>query len=108
MHHKEINVEERRRYDDKNWEEIKSFIIESRDYRIRDEVTQKYQVENIEALKNQVKTQNGRVGNLEIWKQEIELRIKQRKDNYSTAMACITGIATIVMAISAAIMIFKK
>lgn len=101
-------MEERRRNDDKNWEEIKDFISESRTYRATDSMTQKYQVENIEALKNAVKIQNGRVVKLEEWKQIIEEKIKQRKDNYATIQAYITGVATIVMAISAAIMIFKK
>lgn len=101
-------MEERRRSDDHNWAEIRNFISESREYRIRDEVTQKYQIENIEGLKNQVKTQNGRVFSLEKWKEEVEIRIKARKDNYSTAMAWITIISGVVMAISAWIMIYKK
>lgn len=101
-------MEERRRSDDKNWEEIKSFISESREYRAVDSITQKYQVENIESLKNAVQIQNGRVVKLEQWKGEIELKIKQRKDNYANGQALITVMATIVMAVSAAIMIFKK
>lgn len=101
-------MEDRRRYDDKNWEEIKDFISESRTYRATDALSQKYQIENIEALKNAVKIQNGRVVKLEEWKQIIEEKIKQRKDNYANIQAWITGIATVVMAISAAIMIVKK
>lgn len=101
-------MEDRRRSDDKNWEEIKKFIEESRVYRVGDAVTQKYQVENIEALKNAVKIQNGRVVKLEEWKQIIEEKIKQRKDNYSTVQALITVLATIVMAVAAIIMIYKK
>lgn len=101
-------MEERRRIEDKNWEEFRAFMAESREYRIKDEITQKYQVENIEALKDKVGIQNGRVVKLEKWQQEIELKIKQRKDNYAQGQAWLTVIATIVMAISAAIMIFKK
>lgn len=101
-------MEDRRRSDDKNWDEIKNFISESREYRIKDEIVQKYQVENIESLKTKVGIQNGRVVKLEEWKLEIELKIKQRKDNYSTAQAFVTVIATVVMALSAWIMIFKK
>ena len=86
----------------------KSFINESRDYRARDEVTQKYQAENLEAVKVAVKTQNGRVFKLEEWKQVIEQKIQQRKDNYNSIQALITVIATIVMAVSAMAMIFKK
>ena len=93
-------MEERRRSDDKNWDEIKKFIEESRDYRSRDEVTQKFQAENLEDVKNAIKIQNGRVVKLEEWKQEIELKIKQRKDNYATVQAWITVVATIVMAYS--------
>lgn len=101
-------MEDRRRIDDKNWDEIKNFIIESREYRIKDDITQKYQVDNIESLKNKVEIQNGKVFKLESWKQEIEQRIKQRKDNYAMAQAVITIVATVVMAIAAWITIFKK
>ena len=101
-------MEERRRENDKNWEEIKGFINESREYRARDEVTQKYQAENLEAVKVAVKIQNGRVFKLEEWKQVIEQKIQQRKDNYNSIQALITVIATIVMAVSAMVMIFKK
>lgn len=101
-------MEERRRENDKNWDEIKNFIIESREYRIKDDITQKYQIENIEALKNKVEIQNSKVFKLESWKQEIELKIKQRKDNYTMIQATITIVATIVMAIAAWITIFKK
>lgn len=101
-------MEERRRENDKNWEEIKNFIQESREYRSKDEVTQEYQAENLEAVKNAVKIQNGRVYKLEEWKQVIDQKIQQRKDNYANAQALITVVATIVMAVSALVMIFKK
>lgn len=101
-------MEERRRIEDKNWKEVATFIEESRIYRAQDEITQKYQVENIESLKNKVGIQNGRVLKLEEWKQDIEKKIKQRKDNYATVQAMITVVATIVMAVSAAVMIWKK
>lgn len=101
-------MEELRRDNDKNWEEVKKYIDESRTYRATDAITQKYQVENIEALKNAVKFQNGRVLKLEEWKQEIEIKIKQRKDNYNSVQALITVVATIVMAVSAVVMYFKK
>lgn len=101
-------MEDRRRDNDKNWDEIKNFITESREYRIKDEVVQKYQVENIESLKNKVGIQNGRVVKLEEWKQTIEQKIAQRKDNYNTIQAVITVVATIVMAVAAVIMIFIK
>lgn len=103
-----INMEERRRLEDKNWESVRTFITESRVYRAEDSITQKYQVENIELLKNQVKIQNGRVFSLEKWKEEIEFKIKQKKDNYSSIQTVITVTATIVMALSAIVVIFKK
>lgn len=101
-------MEDRRRFDDKNWIEIKNFILESREYRIKDDISQKYQIENIESLKNKVDIQNGRVFKLESWKQDIETKIKQRKDNYATGQAIITVVATIIMAIAAWITVFKK
>jgi hypothetical protein len=101
-------MEERRQENKEFFGKIEKFIEESRVYRAQDEITQKFQVENIEALKNAVIIQNGRVVKLEKWQQEIEQKIKQRKDNYATIQAWITVIATVVMAISAYIMIFKK
>lgn len=56
-----------RRTNDENWDDVKNFISESRTYRAMDILTQKYQVENIEALKNAVKIQNGRIFKLETW-----------------------------------------
>ena len=35
-------MEERRRSDDNNWQEIKNFISESREYRAADQVKQEY------------------------------------------------------------------
>lgn len=101
-------MEDRRRSDDKNWDEIKKFISESRDYRIRDEMTQKIQVDNINDLNKKVGIQNGRIYKLEERAVETDAKIKQRKDNYTTIMAWITIVSTLVMAVSAGIMIFKK
>lgn len=97
-----------RKTGDKNWDDMNTFITESREYRIKDEITQKYQVENIEALKNQVKVQNGRVFTIEKWKEEIEIRIKQRKDYWVIFQTVLTLVATIVMAISGYVVMFKK
>lgn len=101
-------MEDRRKLDAKNWEDFRKFMADSTAYRAKDEVVQKYQVENIESLKVAVNIQNGRVGKLEEWKLIIEQKIKQRKDNYATAQAVITVIATIVMAVAAWITIFNK
>ncbi len=57
----EVMMDERRRENDNNWQAIRDFIEESRAYRTADTITQKYQAENLEALKNAVKIQNGRV-----------------------------------------------
>lgn len=101
-------MEERRKANDRDWDSIRNFIIESREYRIKDEVTQKFQIENIEALKNQVKIQNGRVGTLEKWQESIQTRIKEKIDRKSSMQAVITVVATVIMAISAIVMIFIK
>lgn len=108
-------MEDRRRSDDKNWDEIKSFIHsqgeanqESRDYRAKDSIIQKYQAEKLESVDTRVMIQNGRIGKLEKRQEEIDAKIKQRKDNYASIQAWITVIATIVMAYSAWIMIYKK
>ena len=111
-------MEERRRENDKNWDEIKSFIHsqeeanqESRDYRSKDSVLQKYQAEKLESLDARVMIQNGRIIKLEKRAEETDAQIKQRKDNYAQIQAWITIIATIVMGISAWITIvgaFKK
>ena len=105
---------ERRRSDDKNWEEINRFMSESRTYRSSDEISQKYQIENIESLKNEVKKQNGRVFELEKFREELKANIQYRKEaiqdkqkaNLNT-QALITVIATIIMAVSAIVMLFK-
>lgn len=112
-------MEERRKENEQHWYDINKFISESREYRAKDEVVQKYQVENIEALKNQVKAQNGRVLELEKWREEIKLRIKNRreeidsaiqseKDSWVNVQTLITIITGIIMAVSAVVMILKK
>lgn len=100
--------EQRRRAEDKVWDEMRTFIDESRTYRAADEVTQKFQVENIEALKNQVRTQNGRVFELEKWREEIKTTIKYKKDKADSLQTRIVSIATVIMAIAAIVMFFKK
>jgi hypothetical protein len=97
---KDSNVEERRRNDDRNWEEVKNFIAESREYRAADSVRQEY-------IAAQVKKTNGRVDILEDFQKEIEIKIKDRKENRINTQTLITIIATVVMAISALVMIFK-
>lgn len=119
-------MEDRRRSDDKNWDEIRSFMAEQRNaneqsrlYRAQDDISQKYQAENIASLVEQVKKQNGRTFELEKWREEVQNRIKNRREEIDAAIqekkdkklntqSLITIIATVIMAVSAAVMIFKK
>lgn len=94
-------MEERRRANDENWAEIKNFITESREYRAADIVKQNYILE-------QVKRTNGRVDSLEDWQKESKIRIQDRKDSKINTQALVTIIATVIMAVSAAVMLFKK
>lgn len=85
-------MEDRRRYDDKNWDDIKNFIIESREYRASDKVKQDYQVKSIDALNDKVKIQNGRIGKLEGWQQQII----GKKDLINFTLSLLAVIAAIV------------
>lgn len=100
-------AEERRRNDDKNWEAINKFIEESRAYRIIDASSQKYQGENLEALKNQVKIANGRTFELEKWREHIQATVKAKEDAKEKYYKFLSICATIVSAVAALIMIFK-
>jgi len=100
-------MEDRRKIDSLHWDEINKFIAESRIYRAQDAITQKYQVENIEALKEQVKIQNGRVTKLEKWQSESEVTKKDKKDSTLNTQALVTVICAIVMAVSAIVMLWK-
>ncbi len=102
-----VLVEDRRRADDKNWDEIKTFIEESRTYRATDKLKQEYQIASMEALNERVKIQNGRVGRLEDWKKDLESGVKNKKDSQATTQAVITIVATIIMALAAVAMYFK-
>lgn len=101
-------MEERRRENDKNWEEIKHFIAESREYRVKDELTQKFQVENIESLKNKVDFQNGRLYKVEKWKQEIENTEATKKASKESIYGLITLVSTILTAVAVVWAMFKK
>ena len=94
-------MEERRRSDDNNWQEIKNFISESREYRAADQVKQEY-------IMSQVKTTNGRVDEVEDWIKEAKVRIQDRKDLKINTQALVTVIATVIMAVSAIVVIFKR
>lgn len=101
-------MEDRRRADDKILSEFRQFVEESRVYRAKDEITQKFQAETLASVDERVKIQNGRIVKLETKQLATDTKIQQRKDNYNTALAIITVVATVVMAISAWITIFKK
>lgn len=105
-------MEERRRENDKNWAEIHEFIAESREYRAADVIRQEY-------IKKQVDKTNGRVDALEIWKTDIDAKIKERRDQLNNEVKNKLDIKNnfiifvniclaIVMAVSAVVMIFKK
>lgn len=64
-------MKDRRKLDQDNWRKIKKFINESREYRLADNVKQDYQVKSIDSLNDKVKIQNGRIGYLEDWKQQV-------------------------------------
>jgi hypothetical protein len=113
-----VPTEERRKDNDKHWNDFYQFMMESREYRATDIVTQKYQAENLASLVEQVKKQNGRVFELEIWQREVKDRIKNRreeidsnikfqKDSKNNKEHLIMIICTVIMAVSAIVMIFK-
>lgn len=100
--------DERRRSDDKNWEEIKSFISESREYRATDAIRQSYVKEKIDDISEQVRKTNGRVDKLEDFQTRIEDKIRNKKeasDNWQGRLAVGSGCIAALAAIWA---IFKK
>ena len=101
-------AEERRRLEDKNWDEMIKFIAESRAYREGDKKTQQLFSESILGLKEQVTKQNGRVFELEKFRDEIKVKIQDRKDNGQNIRDFLTVTATVIMAASAIVMYFRK
>lgn len=59
-------MEDRRRAEDKHWEKIDDFISESRAFRAALKVETENQSITLVELRDKVKTQNGRIGKLEI------------------------------------------
>lgn len=101
-------MEDRRRSDDKNWQKFDEFMDESRIYRASDNIKQDYQIKAVDSLNTKVSIQNGRIAELEKWRNEIAIKIRDKKDNQVNVQTFISGAAAIIMAISAIIMIFKK
>jgi hypothetical protein len=100
-------MEERRRQEDKNWEEVKSFIVEfkgfmaeSREYRSGDAVRQEY-------IKAQVTKTNGRVDMLEEKVQGYDVIIQDRKEAKASNLSLYMTIATVVMAVVTLVAVFK-
>lgn len=93
-------MEDRRHSDDQNWQEVKDFMRESRDYRIADSVRQEF-------IKAQVLKTNGRVDELEEWKGKIQTRIDDKRESRINSQALVTVVATVIMAVSAIVMYFK-
>ena len=56
----------------------------------------------------QVKKTNGRVDEVEDWIKEAKVRIQDRKDLKINTQALVTVIATVIMAVSAIVVIFKR
>jgi hypothetical protein len=114
--------EDRRRADDKNWEDVREFMKEQRSaneksnlYRVADLVTQKYQAENLESMKVEFKKMNGRTFELEKYIEYLKQRIESRretieadasnlKDSNINKQQLILIIATIIMSVSAIVM----
>lgn len=86
----------------KNWKVMQKFIVESRDYRLSDTVKQDYQMKSIDSLNDKVKIQNGRVGKLEDWQQQVI----GKKDLITFLLSLAAVIATVITAI--AVFIIKK
>lgn len=101
-------MEERRRSEDKRWEEMEKFIIESREYRAADSLRQSYVKEKIDDIAMQVKKTNGRVDNLEDFKQDIETQTKGRKEASKKRQEFLSIGAAVVAAIAAVVAIIKK
>jgi len=59
-------MEDRRAWNEKNWEDIRNFISESREYRAADLVKQEF-------IASEVKKTNGRVTILEDWQKEKDI-----------------------------------
>ena len=94
-------MEERRRSEDKNWELLIGFIGETREFRKN--------IDNkLASIEEQTKKTNGRVNDLEAFREVIETKIQDRKDanaNWQGKLAVLSGIVAAVAAVWA---IFKK
>lgn len=101
-------MEESLRESDKFKDDVRKFIDESRIYRAQDEVTQKFQVENIESLKNAVTIQNGRLFKVEQWKKTVEDKEQGKITSKENIYGFITLISTLITAIAVVWAIFKK
>ena len=98
-------MEERRREVDLRLDEmmklLTEIITESREYRAADAVRQEF-------IKEQVKKTNGRVGELEVWQTEVKTIIEEKKNAKKSNQDLLMTIATVIMAVSAIVLYFKK
>jgi anti-sigma-K factor RskA len=103
-----MEMEERRRMEDKNWEDFRASMVEAKMYRAADAERQLNLLSDIAEIKTQVKKTNGRVDVLEDEKKEREAKVKDTMTFWNRLLSVITVTATVVMAISATVMYFKK
>ena len=103
-----MTAEDRRKNDDKNWQDIRDFMdfskrqfTEANLYRIMDKEIQA----NILA---EAKKTNGRITNLETFQNEIEIKIQDRKDSKANLYTFIAICISVVSTIAAIVMAFKK
>jgi hypothetical protein len=88
---------ERRKDNEKNWREIMDFIAESRLYRIMDKEIQTNIL--IEA-----KRTNGRITDIEEWRERFEAQIQEKKDSKTNSQSLINIILSVIISVSAIVM----
>lgn len=94
--------------EDRRWENIEKFIEESRIYRAQDEVTQRHQLVDIDSIKTKVSFQNGRVFELEKWKEQVVATAKEKGEAKEKYYKFLSVCSTVVAAVAAIVMIFKR
>ena len=99
---------DRRKIDMDNWQDFHTFMKESRDYRLADEIKQKYQIKTMEDLNERVRIQNGRVSELEKYREEINIKLRDKKEIRDSIYGAITLLSTMISAIAVVWALFLK